>query len=460
MKKSFSTISPVDGSVYCERTYADASDIEGTLASSAKAFKHWKKTSVEARAVICSRVVEYFETHVEEIAREITWQMGRPITYSPFEVKGFKERATHMIDIAAKELQDQEVTPLAGFKRFIRKEPLGTILVLSPWNYPYLTAVNAIIPAIMAGNTVLLKHAEQTPICAERFASAFAFAEAPAGVFNYLHLAHEQIPGMIADPRIANVAFTGSVGGGAAIQQAIGSRFITAGLELGGKDPAYVAPDAAIRSAAENLVDGAYFNAGQSCCGIERIYVHEAVYDAFVSDYQEITSAYLVGNPLDSATTLGPLVRKSAAEKANSHLKDAIAKGGQALIPTGTCPEQEAPYFNPQAIVNANHDMLIMREESFAPVVGITKVSSDEEAISLMNDSDYGLTASIWTNDMDRALHLGDQIETGTWFMNRCDYLDPALAWTGVKNSGKGCTLSALGYQYLTRPKSFHLKLS
>ncbi len=461
MKRAFKTISPIDGSVYCERNYAEATEIETVLTLARTAQAGWRKTTIQERARICQKVVEYFEENVSSMAEEITWQMGRPIIYSPFEInKGFKERAMHMISIADKELQDQQVAILDGFDRFIRKEPLGTILVLSPWNYPYLTAVNAIIPAIMAGNTVILKHAEQTPLCAERFAAAFEYADAPTGVFQYLHLSHDQIPGIITDLRIAGVSFTGSVGGGEAIQQAVGKRFITAGLELGGKDPAYVAADADLKNAAENLVDGAYFNSGQSCCGVERIYVNASVYDDFIHQFKNITSGYVIGNPLDKATTLGPMVRKSATKKAVDHLSDALNKGGQALLPDTAFAVQEAPYMNPQAILEATHDMRIMQEESFAPIVGIMKVANDEEAIALMNDSQYGLTASVWTTDVDRAMQIGDQIETGTWFMNRCDYLDPALAWTGVKNSGKGCTLSALGYQYLTRPKSFHLKLS
>lgn len=461
MNKTFKTISPIDGAIYCERAYANEAEIERVLQRAEAVRKSWKQTAIGERAVICRKVVEYFEANVTEMSREITWQMGRPIIYAPFEInKGFKERALHMIELAETELADQKVAPIEGFHRFIRKDPLGTILVLSPWNYPYLTAVNAVIPAIMAGNPVILKHAEQTPICAERFAKAFEFAEAPEGVFQYLHLAHEQIPSIIADQRIANVAFTGSVGGGQAIQAAVNKRFISAGLELGGKDPAYVAADADLKNTAENLVDGAYFNSGQSCCGIERIYLHESIHDDFISHFQEITAGYVVGNPLEKSTTMGPMVRKSAAEKAQTHLDDALSKGGKVLMTEGTFQHQTVPYFNPQAVLDAHHDMLIMQEESFAPIVGIMKVRNDEEALTLMNDSQYGLTASVWTSDPERALHLGDQIETGTWFMNRCDYLDPALAWTGVKNSGKGCTLSALGYQYLTRPKSFHLKLS
>ncbi len=456
----FQTISPVDGSVYCERAYANSQEITRALDLARKAQESWRATSLDERASICHGVVEYFIQNAEEISQEITWQMGRPIAYSPFEIKkGFKERADHMIGIAAKELSPVEIEDGDQFRRLIRREPLGTILVLSPWNYPYLTPVNAVIPAVMAGNTVILKHAEQTPLCAERFASAFEHANAPEGLFQYLHLRHEQIPPIIQNPIIGGVAFTGSVGGGQAIQRAVGERFITAGLELGGKDPAYVALDADVRKSAENLVDGAFFNSGQSCCGIERIYVHEKLYDDFLDVFREITSTYKVGDPTKSDTTLGPMVRVSSAQKAMGQLEEARQLGAQGLISNGTFPDQQLPYVNPQALINVTHEMQLMREESFAPIVGIMAVEGDDEAIALMNDSNYGLSASVWTDDLDRAMSIGARVETGTWFMNRCDYLDPALAWTGVKNSGKGCTLSALGYQYLTRPKSYHLKL-
>jgi acyl-CoA reductase-like NAD-dependent aldehyde dehydrogenase len=334
------------------------------------------------------------------------------------------------------------------------------VLVLAPWNYPYLTSVNVIIPAIMAGNTVILKHAQQTPLCAERYAAAFEYAGIPEGVFQYLHLNHEQVRILIGDSRIAHVAFTGSVEGGKAVQQAVNHRFISAGLELGGKDPAYVRSDANLEYAVENLVDGAYFNSGQSCCGIERIYVHETMFKAFVDGFVDLTRQYKLGNPLDPSTTLGPMVRPQAAEFAQKQVRDAIAKGAEALIETEGFPghRNNTPYMAPQVLINVDHGMEIMREESFAPVVGIMSVKDDQEAIRLMNDSRYGLTASIWTRDKEAALRIGNRIETGTCFMNRCDYLDPALAWTGVKDSGKGCTLSTLGYESLTRPKSFHFK--
>lgn len=456
------TISPVDGSVYVERTLADNSAIEAALEKALVAQKEWRKTSLQERETICRKAVEYFLNNADEIGLELTWQMGRPIRYTANEIrKGFNERANYMIGKAAEALADIQVEEIDGFKRFIRRDPLGVVFVVAPWNYPYLTSVNSVIPAIMAGNSVLLKHAQQTPLCAERYAAAFEYAGLPEGVFQYLHLSHSQVADIIGDKRIDYVAFTGSVEGGHAVQKAINERFIVGGLELGGKDPAYVRADANLADAVENLVDGSFFNSGQSCCGIERIYVHESVYDDFIKGFEELTKIYTLGNPLEADTTLGPMVRTSAAVFAQNQIDGAIAKGAKALIDPAFFPEHKegTPYLAPQVLVNVDHSMEIMTEETFAPVVGIMPVKSDEEAIKLMNDSQYGLTASIWTSDLDAALKIGEQVETGTWFMNRCDYLDPALAWTGVKNSGRGCTLSKVGYEALTRPKSYHLKV-
>ncbi len=461
MQKGFQIISPVDGSVYAERSYATDSAVDAVAAKSCFSFPSWRKTSISKRAEICRKAVQYFVDHADDWGMEITMQMGRPVRYTPNEIKGgFKERAEFMISSAFEAMKDKEVSGKEGFKRFIRKEPLGTVLVLAPWNYPYLTSVNVVMPAIMAGNTVILKHAEQTALCAERYAEAFKAAGLPDGVFQFLHISHKQVGELIHDPRIAYVAFTGSVEGGHAIQGAAGSRFITAGLELGGKDPAYVREDADLAFAVENLVDGAYFNSGQSCCGIERIYVHQSKYDEFVKAFTALTKTYKVDDPRKRDTTLGPLVRVANMAKVQAQIKDAVSKGAKMLISSSDFPEMSSPYMAPQVLVDVNHKMEVMTEESFAPVVGIMAVKDDDEAIRLMNDSQYGLTASIWTKDVERALAIGDEIQTGTWFMNRCDYLDPELAWTGVKNSGKGYTLSALGYDALTRPKSFHLRTS
>lgn len=457
------TISPLDGAVYAERPLASSAEINAALAQAVAAQASWKKTPLAERVAICRRMAAWCVERADDLGRELTEQIGRPLAYSPFEIRrGFNERIQFMCDLAAQELADLAIEPKENFQRFIRREPVGVVLVLAPWNYPWLASVNAIVPAILAGNSVILKIAPQTPLVAERYAEAFAAAGLPAGVFQFLHIDHGQVAEVIGDARVNFVAFTGSVAGGHAVQTAASQRFIGTGLELGGKDAAYVRADAPLAAAIENLVDGAMFNSGQSCCAVERIYVQQEVYDEFVAGFVELTKQYKLGNPLDEATTLGPMVRTDATDKARAHIADALAKGAQALIDESLFPASQpgTPFLAPQVLVNVNHSMLVMSEESFAPIVGIMPVKDDAEAIRLINDSQYGLTASIWTTDVDAALQIGDQIEVGTWYMNRCDYLDPALAWTGVKDSGRGCTLSKLGFEAFTRPKSFHLRLS
>jgi len=453
------TVSPVDGSVYVERELASNSVIEAALAKSIISQKRWKEIPVPDRAAICRRAVAWCVERADELAKELSWQIGRPIAHSPYEIRrGFSERAQYMTGIAEEALSDIAVEKKAGFQRFIRREPLGVVLVLAPWNYPWLTSVNAVLPALLAGNSVVLKMAAQTPLVAERYAQAFAAAGLPDGVFQFLHIDHDQVARVVGDPGVGFVAFTGSVGGGHAVQRAAAGRFIATGLELGGKDPAYVRPDAPLEATIENLVDGAYFNAGQSCCAVKRIYVHKDIFNTFVDGFVSLTGQYRLGNPLDAQTTLGPLVRTEAADSVRGQIRDALSKGARALLDLQG-DKQGTPYLAPQVLVDVDHGMAVMTEETFGPVVGIQPVANDEEAIALMNDSRYGLTASIWTSDVDAAMRIGEQVETGTWFMNRCDYLDPALAWTGVKDSGRGCTLSRLGLEAFTRPKSFHLRL-
>jgi acyl-CoA reductase-like NAD-dependent aldehyde dehydrogenase len=456
------TISPVDGRVYVERPLAGPTEIAAALERAVAAQRAWRQAPLAERAAILTRFVAAFEAKAPAIAAEITWQMGRPIRYTPGEVKGLAERARYMIDAAPQALAEIDVGPKQGFRRFIRKEPLGLVLVIAPWNYPYLTAVNAVVPALMAGNAVLLKHSHQTPLCAERFGECLAEAGLPAGVFQRLHLSHDAATRLVQAPEVDFVAFTGSVLGGSAIEQAAAGRFIGIGLELGGKDPAYVRADADLDHAVENLVDGAYFNSGQSCCGIERIYVHEQLYDRFVEAAAALVRQYRLDDPTSPETTLGPMVRKEAADFVRQQTAEAVRRGARALIDEAAFPQSRAgtPYLAPQLLVGVDHRMRVMTEESFGPVVGVMKVASDEEAVGLMNDSAFGLTAAIWTSDPEAAIAIGERVETGTWFMNRCDYLDPALAWTGVKQSGRGCTLSALGYDQLTRPKSFHLRVA
>lgn len=454
------TISPIDGRIYAERPLS--TQIGVVLDQARAAQQNWKKVPLAERKAICDRALSYFIDHADEIGLELTWQMGRPIRYTPNEIRrGFAERARYMIDIADEALADIRPQPVEGFQRYIKREALGVVFVVAPWNYPYLTSVNSVFPALLAGNAVIYKAAQQTPLCADRFAAAFKSAGLPEGLFQPLTLSHQQVADIIGDDRVDYVAFTGSVSGGRAVQRAIDGRFIIAGLELGGKDPAYVRADADLDNAVENLVDGSFFNSGQSCCGIERIYVHESLFDTFVAKFKELTLTYKLGNPLEADTTLGPMVRTSAADFAHAQIAEAVRMGATALIDPQLFPAHQVgtPYMAPQVLINVDHRMSVMTEESFAPVVGIMPVKDDEQAIELMNDSPYGLTASVWTTDVEAAIRIGERVETGTWYMNRCDYLDPALAWTGVKNTGRGVTLSKIGYESLTRAKSFHLKL-
>jgi len=445
------TFSPADGSLVDERPFSPSVEIEAVLQKAARAQASWRQVPVGARVEVLRRFVALMVERADALGEEITRQMGRPIRYAPFEIRrGFAERATYMLDVAPGALGDMPAEPAReGFERFIRRDPLGVVFTIAPWNYPYLTSVNSIVPALAAGNAVVLKHSAQTPRCADRYAEALREAGLPEGVFQTLTLTHQQVYDVIGDRRVAFVAFTGSVAGGHAVQAAAAGRFIGTALELGGKDPAYVRADANVADAVENLMDGAMFNSGQSCCGIERIYVHQSLFEEFVERGVELARGYVLGDPRDAATTLGPMVRPAAAEFVRAQVAEAVAH-----LPA----RGEGAYLGPQVLTGVTHGMRVMREETFGPVAAIAPVGSDEEAVVLMNDSDYGLTAAIWTEDEAAALALGERLETGTVFVNRCDYLDPALAWTGVKDSGRGCSLSVLGYGALTQPKSFHLR--
>lgn len=458
MSESLKVISPIDGSVYAERPIATGAAIDAALSGARAALPQWKATPVAERSRYMLAFLDALLAMNDDMTVELAWQMGRPVRYGG-EKGGIEERTRAVVALAEEALKPYYPPEKDGFRRYITREPLGIVLALAPWNYPYLTAVNAIVPALLSGNAVILKHAAQTLLVGERFAEAFKRAGLPKGLFHNLVLSHAQTETLIASGRVDHINFTGSVAGGRTIERAAGGTFASLGLELGGKDPAYVRADAKLDHAIENLVDGSFYNSGQSCCGVERIYVDARIFDDFVEGFADLTRKYVVGNPLEQATTLGPMVRGAAADTVRSQIDEAKRKGATALINMKVDGDQlGSPYLAPEVLIGVNHQMEVMREESFGPVVGIMKVRDDEEAVTLMNDSPYGLTASIWTRDMDRAAELGSQIETGTVFMNRCDYLDPYLAWTGVKDTGRGVSLSKYGFEALTQPKSFHLR--
>ncbi|MBY5865928.1 aldehyde dehydrogenase family protein [Rhizobium leguminosarum] len=451
-------ISPVDGSVYAERAALSLDAAKDAVARARKAQKAWAKRPLEERVQLVLKGAARLNEMSDVVVPELAWQMGRPVKYGG-EYKGFNERSNYVASIAADALAPVVVEESERFERRIEREAHGVVFVVAPWNYPYMTAINTIAPALMAGNTVVLKHASQTLLVGERLVQAFIEAGVPEDVFQNVFLDHETTSALIAAGSFNFVNFTGSVEGGRSMERVAAGTFTGLGLELGGKDPGYVMEDADLDAAVDTLMDGATYNSGQCCCGIERIYVHESLYDAFVEKSVAWVSNYKLGNPLDPDTSLGPMAHKRFAKVVREQIADAISKGAKALVDPKLFPEDDGgAYLAPQILVDVDHSMAFMREETFGPAVGIMKVKSDEEALAFMNDSQYGLTASLWTRDAERAGRLGREIETGTVFMNRADYLDPALCWTGVKETGRGGSLSIIGFHNLTRPKSFHLK--
>ncbi len=452
-------LSPIDGREVARRTTASAKEIESALAAARTAQAGWSRVPIAERGAIMLRFLEAMRAMNGEIVPELALQMGRPIRYGG-ELRSLAERVEYMVEIAATALAPVIPAPKDGFKRAIRRDPLGVIFTIAPWNYPYLTAVNTIVPGLMAGNAVILKAASQTILTGERFQQAMDKAGLPKGLFQNLVLSHEDTARILAGGHTDHVSFTGSVAGGRAIERAAAGTFTSIGLELGGKDPAYVRADAKLDHAIENTVDGAFFNSGQSCCGIERIYVHESLFDSFVTGFADLTATYILGDPLDEKTTLGPMAATRFADLVRRQTSEAVRAGAKLHLDPRTfkLERDHTPWLAPQVLTNVDHDMSLMIDESFGPVVGIMKVRDDAEAVRLMNDSPYGLTASIWTTDLAAAERLAPEIQTGTVYMNRCDYLDPGLAWTGVKDTGRGASLSSIGYEVLTRPKSLHFR--
>ncbi|WP_413873762.1 aldehyde dehydrogenase family protein [Albidovulum sp.] len=458
MTKMIQCISPVDGRVYAERPALTLAEAEAVVARGRAAHPGWAERPLEERIALVKAGVAKLNAMKERIVEELAWQMGRPARYGG-EFGGVNDRTAYMSEIAAETLSPMVVENSNLFERRIEREPHGLVFIVAPWNYPYLTTINTLVPALIAGNCVILKHATQTLLVGERLAEAFHAGGVPEDVFQNIVLDHHVTEELIGQRAFGFVNFTGSVGGGKAMEKAAAGTFTALGLELGGKDPGYVMDDADLDAAVDSLMDGAMYNAGQCCCGIERIYVHESLYKPFVEKAVAWVKNLKLGNPFDPSTTLGPMANRRFADTVRGQIADAITDGARALIDPALFPEDDGgTYLAPQILVDVNHEMRVMREESFGPVVGIMPVKDDDHAVAMMNDCDYGLTASLWTRDSARAARIGRQIETGTIFQNRCDYLDPALCWTGCKDTGRGAALGPLGFHSVTRPKSYHLK--
>lgn len=452
--------SPINGETLREGRYCADSELAQAIQDAHNAQAAWAARPLSERLHCLGRFVERVMENSHTLSEELTQQMGRPIQHSPYELKGFEHRANTMLSLAESALAPiVPNAPTTAWERRIQRNPKGLVFLIAPWNYPYLTVVNALIPALAAGNSVILKAASQTLLTGERLFEAAMQADLPMGLFQSLALTHDQSAKLIQ--QAANhVVFTGSVEGGHAIRRAAASRFISTTLELGGKDAAYVRWDANLPETAKQLVDGAYFNAGQSCCGIERIFVHDDVYESFIEHFVTETKTLVLGDPMDPHTTLGPMATQSAKIQLQARVAQSIRRGGMNVISRSgfEIANPENAYMAPQAILNLEVDDPLFHEEVFGPVVCIAPVSSDKDAIARINHSRFGLTASLWSEDRGAIEHLGPQLQVGTVFANRCDYVDPYLAWTGLKDTGMGVSLSELGFESFVQPQSFYYR--
>jgi acyl-CoA reductase-like NAD-dependent aldehyde dehydrogenase len=451
---------PFTGETACTVALADDVTVSATLDQARAAARAWRRTSIAERTALCERAVAAMEAQGPSIAADITRMMGKPMAQSLGEVRTCAARARYLIGIAEKALADVILPPGNGFDRRIVREPLGVVLDLPAWNYPLLTAVNCVVPAVLAGNAVIVKPSPRTPLCGAHFVRAFA-AAAPSHLVQALSCDHTTSEQIVADPRVDHVVFTGSIFGGHRMVLSAVKRFLHPCLELGGNDPAYVAADCDLVKTVENVVDGAMYNAGQSCCAVERVYVHRAVYERFLDMAEPLVRAYVMGDPNADKTTLGPIAQPHHVAELESFVENARALGAR-LVTGGrrSSVGGRGRFFEATLLADCQQSMKLFRQESFGPILPVMPVESDDEALARMNDSALGLTASVWTRDPERAARFARALECGTVFMNRCDYLDPALPWSGWKESGCGVSLSALGFDALTRPKALHFRVS
>ncbi len=450
---------PFTANPACDVPLADWSDIERVLNAAREGARIAAASSLDERKALVERAMQWMEQNATQIASDISRMMGKPLGQAEGEIKGMAGRARTMIELAEQALRPIDAGGTDGVSRSIHKLPLGVVLDLPAWNYPLLTAINVVAPAVLAGNAVIVKHSPRSPLVGKAFADAFRAAGADPRWVQSFDCTHELTEKMVGDERIDHVVFTGSVHGGRRISLAGAGRFLQIGYELGGNDAMYVAPDADVKRAVENLVDGAMYNAGQSCCAVERVYVHARNYQAFLEQSRELAAQYVLGDPLVASTNMGPIAQPTHVAELEGMVRDALRGGAQLLLGgKRTDVEGRGRFFQPTVLGNVSNDLRVMQSEQFGPILAVQSVDSDEQALARMNDSKFGLTAGVWTSDRQRAESFARKLQVGTVFQNRCDHVDPRLPWSGVGLSGRGHSLSVLGFDQLTRTRAWHFK--
>ena len=418
----------------------------------------WAALSVRRRLDTIRKFRERVIAMQDTLARTLTDEVGKPIRQSRNELNGLAGRLDFFIAESARALRDETVLadPQQKLEERISHEPLGVVANVSAWNYPYFVGSNVFVPALVAGNAVLYKPSEYATQTGLRIAALLHESGVPEDVF--IAVVGEGATGaaLLRQP-VDGVFFTGSYGTGAKIAARTGGRMIKAQLELGGKDPIYVCDDVDAATTAAAVADGAFYNTGQSCCSVERIYVHEAIHDAFVAAFVAEVKRYAIGDPQDEATYIGAITRKAQLDVLRRQVADAVKKGAKLAL-GGMKLKRKGNWFAPTVLTDVDHSMLVMREESFGPIIGIQAVADDDAAIDQMNDTEYGLTAGVYSRDEKRARRILKRVDAGTVYWNCCDRVSPRLPWSGVKHSGIGLTLSTYGIQTFTRPKAWHLK--
>jgi acyl-CoA reductase-like NAD-dependent aldehyde dehydrogenase len=454
MDSGFRIISPADGSVYFEGRFAADSEVDSAVAAARRAFDGWRRLTFEERSRQLDAFVSEVSARAGELAEMTAWQMGRPLAKAD-EVPAFRDMIAFYHSTIGQYADARELPGSDGERRFLTRVPYGVNLSICAWNFPVSMTAGLIVAPLLLGNVVLFKHSPQTARIGDVFNQAAASAGLPPGIFQALHMTNEQCGRLLGSGAIDLVNFIGSTRGGLEVRSSAAPAFVHQILELGGKDPSYVRADADLDIVVPELVWACFGNSGQSCCSVERIYVDERIHDAFAERFAAFADGISIGHPLHENAELGPVVNAAAAQRILRDVDDAISHGARRISETRRA---DGAYVAPTVLVDVNHEMRLMRDETFGPVAPIMKVSSDEEAVRLMNDSHYGLTASVWTSDLDRGVELGRLVDTGNFYVNRADYVDEYLPWGGVKSSGLG-RADGLGWgDDLTRISGFYVR--